>query len=391
VCLIERNLVDIAIIRTNSIFRDPRLVKIIRSLDRKYSILVLGWNREGMKFNGKVSLNEISYSPHNNYDSDLNLLNLKAPFAKSSLIDYTPLIGYFPFFWTWVLVKLIYHRPKIVHSCDLDTLIPCLIYKLIFRKKMIFDVFDRYAMTFIPRKFRTLYSMINTFEELFGEKADVLVTVSEKLLNTFRRKPKNCVIIMNCIEDHMLNIVKAKANGFRILFTGHIRPGRGLEILPDVLKDLKDTQLIIAGRIEDRKLLNKVNEIPNIRYQGFLDLKEVLDLEASSDVMIALYDLNLRIQNKYAMGNKLFEAMMLGVPIISNVSQELIKELDCGIVVDYHNVDQIRETIIKLRDNPELRKRLGDNGRKAFLEKYNWNKMEQRLYEIYDGLLSKSS
>jgi glycosyltransferase involved in cell wall biosynthesis len=114
-----------------------------------------------------------------------------------------------------------------------------------------------------------------------------------------------------------------------------------------------------------------------------------LHLEASSDVMIALYDLNLQTQNKFVMGNKLFEAMMCGVPIISNVAPELIREVDCGIVVKYDNVDEIRNTIIKLRDNPELRKRLGSNGRKAFLEKYNWNRMEQQLYEIYDSLLNK--
>jgi glycosyltransferase involved in cell wall biosynthesis len=36
-----------------------------------------------------------------------------------------------------------------------------------------------------------------------------------------------------------------------------------------------------------------------------------------------------------------------------------------------------------------LRKRLGNNGRKAFLEKYNWNAMEQKLYQIYEDLLGK--
>jgi glycosyltransferase involved in cell wall biosynthesis len=40
-----------------------------------------------------------------------------------------------------------------------------------------------------------------------------------------------------------------------------------------------------------------------------------------------------------------------------------------------------------LRDDPKLRKRLGENGRKAYLEKYNWDIMEQKLYKIYDELL----
>jgi glycosyltransferase involved in cell wall biosynthesis len=92
-------------------------------------------------------------------------------------------------------------------------------------------------------------------------------------------------------------------------------------------------------------------------------------------------------QNKYVTGNKLFEAMMCGVPIITNVATEIVNETQCGIIVDYNDIDQVRNAIVSLRDNPELRKNLGDNGRKAFLQKYNWNVMEQKLFKIYDTLL----
>ena len=91
------------------------------------------------------------------------------------------------------------------------------------------------------------------------------------------------------------------------------------------------------------------------------------------------------------MGNKLFEAMMFGVPVITNVAQEIVNETDCGIIVDYDNTEQIKEAIITLRDKPEIRKRLGTNGRKAFLEKYNWGLMEKKLYNIYENLLSNNS
>jgi glycosyltransferase involved in cell wall biosynthesis len=91
------------------------------------------------------------------------------------------------------------------------------------------------------------------------------------------------------------------------------------------------------------------------------------------------------------MGNKLFEAMMCGVPIITNVATEIVNETQCGITVDYNDIEQIKEAIANLRDDPELRKRLGDNGRKAFLQKYNWAAMEQKLFKIYDSLLGKKT
>jgi glycosyltransferase involved in cell wall biosynthesis len=187
----------------------------------------------------------------------------------------------------------------------------------------------------------------------------------------------------------MINRSRVEKNSFRLLFTGHIRPKRGLEILPNIVKDLKEIELIIVGRVENKKLLDNISGIPNIKYLGYLDHNNVIDLEASSDVMIALYDSNLQIQHKYGMADKILEAMMCGLPIITNIAHEIVKDTECGIIVEYNNTEQIRKAIISLRDNPELRKKLGDNGRKAFLEKYNWTIMEDKLYKIYEDLLGR--
>jgi glycosyltransferase involved in cell wall biosynthesis len=376
------NLIECVVVKSDPIINMPSLrdQKIINSLRKKYSLIVLGWNREGTPIES------------DNHDGDLKLFNVRASYGYEpyGTLHFLP---YLLIFWMWVFIKLCVYRPKIVHACNLDTVFPSYIYKILFRKKLVFDVFDRYAMAFIPRNrsffFRMLYSFVNWFEEEFAKSSDVLINISDEILETYSKRPKNCTTIMNCSEDHTINRSKVEQNGFKVLFTGHLRPGRGLELLPDIVKNLKGTQLIITGRVEDKKLLNRIDGISDIIYQGFLDHDEVLDLEASSDVMIALYDLNLQTQNKFVMGNKFFESMMFGKPIISNVAQELIKETNCGIVVDYNNVEQIKEAIVTLRDNPELCKRLGDNGRKAFLEKYNWNIMEQRLYKVYDTLLKK--
>ena len=81
--------------------------------------------------------------------------------------------------------------------------------------------------------------------------------------------------------------------------------------------------------------------------------------------------------------------MMCGLPIITNVSSDIIKdEVNCGLLVDYYEVNQIKSAIIKLRNNRELQKKFADNGRQAYLQKYNWKSMESKLSEIYEGLLS---
>jgi glycosyltransferase involved in cell wall biosynthesis len=377
-----KNLIDIVVVKSDPIINLPSIrdQKIIKSLRKKYSVIVLGWNREG---------SPIKLDNHEEY---MKLFNVRASYGyeRYGTLHFLP---YMAIFWIWVFFKLCVYRPKCIHACNFDSVLPSYIYKILFKKKLVFDVFDRYAMAYIPRNrslfFKMLYSFVNWFEEEFAKSSDVLINISDEILKTYRKRPKNCVTIMNCSEDHAIDRSKAEQNGFKVLFTGHLRPGRGLELLPDIVRNLKGVQLIITGRVEDKKFLDRIDGISNINYQGFLEHDEVLDLEASSNVMVALYDLNLQTQNRFVMGNKLFEAMMCGKPIITNVAQELIKEVNCGLVVDYDNVEKIKKAIVTLRDNPELCKKLGDNGRKAFLEKYNWEIMEQRLYKIYDSLLKK--
>ncbi|PWU78935.1 MAG: hypothetical protein DLM72_20030 [Candidatus Nitrosopolaris wilkensis] len=369
-------LLDIALVRSSTTINlDRRTPNIYRSLSKRYSTLVLGWNRQGIS-------REVISQTANEPLLHLKLFNLKAPVGTPSLIAYLPL------FWLWILIELFVHKPNVVHACDLDTVLPCYIYKIVFRKKMVFDVFDRYAMAFIPPKFRTLYSFVNSLEDLFASKSDVLLNVSDELQRTFVRKPKHCVTIMNCPHELDVPVDKSETDVLTLAFMGHVRKGRGLEQMATAVKDLEGVELVVAGQVTDRKLLDDILKIPNVQYRGWLPFSEALEVEASSDVMIALYDSGDPI-NKFSMGSKIFESMMCGIPLITNVTHDLIKEIGCGMIVEYNDIDQIKATIINLRDNKDLRTLLGKNGRKAFLEKYNWTAMEDKLYKIYENLLPK--
>jgi glycosyltransferase involved in cell wall biosynthesis len=379
-------MVDIVVIRTaNSIVYDPRVTKIVGSLSRKYSMTVLGWNRDG-----------ISQEKINNYTVNLELFKLKTSFWKPSLIRIIiRLIIFFPPFWTWVFIKLLASRPKIVHACDLDTIIPSYIYKILFRKKLVFDVFDRYAMALIPPRFKKLSSAINYFEELVSERSDLLVIAGgDEVLRSFHRKPKYCEILLNCPRDYFRNSTKIKPklddHNFKVVYTGGIRTDRSLENIMQAIRDLDKVNLLVAGPVIDIQVLQLMEKFPNVKYKGLLQPNEALSLEACSNVLVALYNPDI-LWNKITLPNKLFEAMMCGVPIITNIATDVVSQTDCGLIVEYDNVEQIKHAIVTLRDNPELCKRLGDNGRKAFLEKYNWDIMEQRLYNAYQDLLSNKA
>jgi glycosyltransferase involved in cell wall biosynthesis len=373
--------VDIVVVRTaNSVIYDPRVTKIVTSLSKKYSIIALGWNRDG-----------VSQEKIDNYVVKAELFGLKTSVWKPSLIRIIiRLLIFFPPFWTWVFIKLLIYRPKIVHACDLDSIPPCYIYKILFGKKLVFDIFDRYAMALIPPRFKKLYNVINSLEEFFCKHSDALIIASgEEVLRTIQNKPRRFAVLMNCPQEYLIDEEKIKLNSknhdFKLVYTGGVRADRALELVAKAITELSGVDFVIAGPIIDENVLINIQKLPNVKYLGLLTPIEALSLEASSDALVALYDPKI-LWNSISLPNKLFEAMMCGVPLITNLYHEIVQETACGIIVEYDNMEQIKRTIMKLRADPDLRKKIGENGRRAFLEKYNWKIMEHRLYNIYECL-----
>ena len=91
------------------------------------------------------------------------------------------------------------------------------------------------------------------------------------------------------------------------------------------------------------------------------------------------------INNKIASANKQFEAMVCGRPIICTKetrSGDITEKEKCGLVINYSK-DSLRGGIIKLRDDNDLCKKLGENALKTALNKYNWGIEKSKLLKLY--------
>jgi len=229
--------------------------------------------------------------------------------------------------------------------------------------------------------------MVNLIEEEFSKKSDILMTLSENVLESFKNIPSKTSVILNCPEDYFSKKETRLDGTFVLGYSGGIRKGRGLEQIVTALINLNNVKLYLYGPVIDKKLFDEINTLVNVEYKGFLRiLDDYHTAIVNADAIIAIYTKETE-SHEITMHNKTLEAMMGGIPIITNLSPQLVKEIGFGIIVEYGNIDQIRSAILRLRDDPELRKKLGDNGRKAFLQKYNWSIMETKLYEVYDNLL----
>jgi len=91
---------------------------------------------------------------------------------------------------------------------------------------------------------------------------------------------------------------------------------------------------------------------------------------------------------------KLAEYMASALPIIcSNLpyQSKIIMESNCGFVADPAKVDSFIDHILELYYNKELAKKLGENGRKSFINKYTWELELEKLKIFYNKILCSNN
>jgi glycosyltransferase involved in cell wall biosynthesis len=87
---------------------------------------------------------------------------------------------------------------------------------------------------------------------------------------------------------------------------------------------------------------------------------------------------------------KMFEYMAAGIPVIASrfpLFRDIVEGGHCGLCVDPVDPQAIASAIDYLVTNPDIAKLMGENGRKAVLEKYNWSGQALKLTDFY-GVIS---
>ena len=82
--------------------------------------------------------------------------------------------------------------------------------------------------------------------------------------------------------------------------------------------------------------------------------------------------------------------MEAGLPIICSdvpVYRKMMEEYPCGVLVDVNNSRQIEEAVRFLLEHKEEAYRMGQMGRKAVKEKYNWETESKRYLDAINKLL----
>lgn len=154
------------------------------------------------------------------------------------------------------------------------------------------------------------------------------------------------------------------------------------------MKVVPNAKLMVVG-IEDKykqQLISTIKSFDinkNVILVGRIPNYEMSQYYASSDVVV-LPSLH---ENFPVVG---LEAMSSGKAVIaSNVGgiPELVSNNKNGILVSPCNVEQMVEALFRLLENPSLRNRMGDMGRRIVEEKFDWKKIGQLYLKEFEKLV----
>ncbi len=166
-------------------------------------------------------------------------------------------------------------------------------------------------------------------------------------------------------------------------YSGHLYPGRGVEVVLELAGRLPDMQfLLIGGEPEDVESWRDRSVragLDNVTLTGFLPNSEVPLHLAACDALLMPYQRGLRTArggpdtSRWMSPLKMFEYMAAGRPILASELPVLREVLDesSAILLPPHDVDAWQMGLERLRQDPDLTKRLSHQAR-ASAGCYSW-------------------
>jgi glycosyltransferase involved in cell wall biosynthesis len=365
----------VCICRSNSVSPDPRVEKEARALAKaKHSVQVVGWDRDGK---GSWSVFPEGW--------ELNVLPVYAPYRRG--LSNIP--GFLK--WQWVLFFWLLKNRKhfdVIHACNFDTMLAAFMAGKLTSKILVYDIFDFLADT-VQRVPAALKKIIRFLDLKLISSSDAVILVDEiRKEQVSGVKIKRIAFVYNSPEDEYGQAIQKFQNQgtLHITYVGQLEYRRGLDILIKLMEEHPGWSLDLAGvgRNED-EIRERALRIENINWHGVIPYKKTIELSARADVLIATYDPNVP-NHRYSSANKLFEAMMLGKPIIvaENTRMDKIVEAeDCGIIVPYGDKIALENALKRISSRSEAVERMGQNARRAYECRYSWEIMSSRLTDLY--------
>jgi glycosyltransferase involved in cell wall biosynthesis len=293
-------------------------------------------------------------------------------------------------------------RPDIVHFHDPE-LLPLGLLLKVMGYKVIYDVHEDSPRQTLSKHYLRLgirkpVARFISAVEWFGAKAfNAVVPATPKIAERF--PARKTVTIQNFpIATELLRPARTPYIERRqsFAYVGVIARIRGAEEMVrgfELLGDIPGARLDLAGSFSPDALGDTVRGMPGwmkVNYHGQVARERVAELLCGARAGLVTLHPTVNYLDSYPV--KMFEYMSAGLPVIASdfpLWREIIDGAGCGLLVDPLNPKAIAEAVRWVLEHPAEAEAMGERGKQAVSQRYNWNIESGKLISLYKKVLAQ--
>lgn len=286
------------------------------------------------------------------------------------------------------------NNPDIIVVTNEELFLVSFFLKKELKQRMVIDAID--ALDLRSKENFIIDYLLKTYVSFVRENTKSIVEVEEfrsNLRPTFKQKT---VIIRNTqdIFDLKSNLTQNEkyksiiSNKF-IYCSGTLNKDiNGIELLIEAIHSFDGIKIVVAGFITDFKLIKLLkNNSKNVFFLGSIPLEDSIYLLSKSLCCFAYYSPSIK-NFKLAAPNKVYEAFMIGKPLLINcecVISNFCVENGFGFAAKYNNINKLILNIKNILsvDNWDIKSSVIKNN---FKTNYTWEKESLKWEEAFNQL-----
>ncbi len=220
---------------------------------------------------------------------------------------------------------------------------------------------------------------VDYFRDMLGESAHIILIDNVPSLTLFPDAPRHTNVPPLLIYEGNLSFKRAMRELMEAL---HILKQRGVRF-----------RLRFMGRLLDQEKpwleeYIRVHELDDVfENLGWVDYEKLGAVMSGGD--IGVLTLQNVVNYYYSTPNKLYNYMRYGMALVAPDFPEIarvVNEASCGLLIDSENSQDIANKLQTLIEDTGLREQMGQRGKAAVLEKYNWEAAEAALFAAYERM-----
>jgi glycosyltransferase involved in cell wall biosynthesis len=240
--------------------------------------------------------------------------------------------------------------------------------------------------------------MMQRFIRFVLSRVDVAIVLGDRLRKLFSPEVPQIKVVPNGIDFpvHQQRVSAAK-KVICVSYLGGLFRAKGIldliEAASIVLKKHRSVCFEFAGEWWDQEPDTKQNVMEILKTGAItsqVDFKGKLTGSAKEEFLLNADMIVLPSWNE-GLPIVILEAMAASAPVISTkvgAIPEVVVDNVTGILVDKQDPPQLADAIIRLIEYPDLRRAMGEAGRKRYLEFFTFEKCANRMIDVFHAAIS---